>query len=852
MKLFRSIFMAVVLISPTLAWGDVVKNRPPAALSESNQAVPQIVKELCVNGRGSIDCSKFLPGDWLSGAIPRTINCPDGITNTITIHELNQRIGRYCEELARPRSLSGDTEFTPLSDNTGIVSIPKNDADDADTKSTGASASAGKPEVKVTGTIVDDQGGLPGGSVCITDAPKNTDNCTESLDDGSFMLTVPQGTSSIDIQFVGYKTKTVPLSGSGSELNLGEITLELDTEMLDEVVVVADRCNDEDKKKLHAAEVKFSDEINICYPTKCESERYKLTRDDHYAKCEDQVGKNCRGDLENKQHVRKAVYEWDETAGKLVCVVTDCANGYVPNAEENATACKESDGPCPEDKLEKLDHATAGELQGTKCVATECEDGYEVEKGKCKPTDAEKAEKTQADAPEAILSEEDSLAQIEELQANADAMREKEQSFGNRMVGGTAMGTMGIGGQMIGSALAEQSADSDAEMDMAAYLATFKCDYGAGMNITGGTLNVELPGANILLPIYTEYVTLAADLKTRKEALGMAPGIESNEILDAATSGLYDNVSTGVTGGAYASIARALMNPEGADAAAWAAQKAETSEQLKAGAITAGVGALVGISGNVLLNEIGPNKVEERSDEIMSEYDKKRRIIREELKEVEEESLQQQITEAPDVEPIKIPEPESDTESTEEDIVVDTPPDSDLTDESDEESTPENTDESASTVTLATVYNQTVFESGSYTIKEASDLDKIIQTLNNPHDGFENNPATLYLIAHTDNNKIIQTSDLCAKEKICKNEQLSAKRAQSAADYIQANWKNKPENVNIISRGVGAQCAKVKTGSQEDKKMDRKVVFYLFYDNSESDQADLQKLQSDPCTTFSD
>ena len=462
-----------------------------------------------------------------------------------------------------------------------------------------------------------------------------------------------------------------------------------------------------------------------------------------------------------------------------------------------------------------------------------------------------KAEKNQADAPDAILSEEDSLAQIEELQANADAMREKEQSFGNRMVGGTAMGTMGIGGQMIGSALAEQSADSDAEMDMAAYLATFKCDYGAGKNIAGGTLNVELPGANILLPIYTEYVTLAADLKTRKEALGMAPGIESNEILDAATSGLYDNVSTGVTGGAYASIARALMNPEGADAAAWAAQKAETSEQLKAGAITAGVGALVGISGNVLLNEIGPNKVEERSDEIMSEYDKKRRIIREELEEVEEDSLRQQLA-GPDVEPIKTPEIEYDIEITEEDLVVDTSLDLGSTDVSINPLTSTLTDEIEITPELATVYDQTLFESGSYTIKKPNDLDKIIQTLNNHHDGFENNPARLYLIAHTDNNKIIQTSDLCAKEKICTNEQLSAKRALSAADYIQTNWKNRPENVKIISRGVGAQCAKVKTGSQEDKKTDRKVVFYLFYDNSESDQADLQKLQSDPCTTFLD
>lgn len=230
------------------------------------------------------------------------------------------------------------------------------------------------------------------------------------------------------------------------------------------------------------------------------------------------------------------------------------------------------------------------------------------------------AKKNQDSEPEPTLTEEQSQAKIDELEANAEALREQEQSLGNRLASGAAMGAMGIGGQMIGSALAEQNADAAAERDMTAYLATFKCDYGAGMNITGGTMNVELPGANILLPIYTEYVTLAADLKTRKEALGMSPGIESNEILDAATSGLYDDVSTGVTGGSFASIARALMNPEGADAAAWAAQKSETSEQLKTGAITAGVGAVVGIAGNAIFNT-GKNKVENKSKEIIAKYD---------------------------------------------------------------------------------------------------------------------------------------------------------------------------------------------------------------------------------------
>lgn len=501
------------------------------------------------------------------------------------------------------------------------------------------------------------------------------------------------------------------------------------------------------------------------------------------------------------------------------------------------------------------------------------------------------------DTTEPTLSEEDSLAQIEELQANADAMREKEQSFGNRMVGGAAMGTMGIGGQMIGSALAEQSADSDAEMDMAAYLATFKCDYGAGKNIAGGTLNVELPGANILLPIYTEYVTLAADLKTRKEALGMAPGIESNEILDAATSGLYDNVSTGVTGGAYASIARALMNPEGADAAAWAAQKAETSEQLKAGAITAGVGALVGISGNVLLNEIGPNKVEERSDEIMSEYDKKRRIIREELEEVEEDSLRQQLA-GPAVEPFKISEAESACQSVgtwdaelnichcnngnqwdfynlvcmgDEVINGDSCFDSggewdgdkcvcpdkyrlnpsDGRCYPDQLSTQETEDapqaEETESPELLRLYNESLFGDGVYKIENSKVLDDVIEDFEENAASFTDYPATLYLIAHTDRDDVRKNSSLCRNDKICDNDALSEARANSVKNYLKEHWPSNLTDVKIKTQAAGEKCADQSAISDDKQKLDRKVVFYLFFDDVKADQEYYEQLQDNPC-----
>ena len=166
--------------------------------------------------------------------------------------------------------------------------------------------------------------------------------------------------------------------------------------------------------------------------------------------------------------------------------------------------------------------------------------------------------------------------------------------------------------------MAEQRADNVAEADMTAYLATFKCDYGMGRNINGGDKEVELPGGNDLLSLYNEYKTLADDLKTRKEALGLSAGIESQVILDKASTGLYDDESTGITNRTYASLARALSNPTGADAEKWNAQKSKTSQKLKAGAITAGVGAAASLVANVAVNS-GASK-QNRSDEIVANY----------------------------------------------------------------------------------------------------------------------------------------------------------------------------------------------------------------------------------------
>lgn len=155
---------------------------------------------------------------------------------------------------------------------------------------------------------------------------------------------------------------------------------------------------------------------------------------------------------------------------------------------------------------------------------------------------------------------------ISALEREYNAAVAREQSLANRILGAAAISAGGIGGMMLASGIAEQRANENAERDMSAYLATFRCDYGAGMNITGGQTNIQLPGASVLLPLYNEYIALAADLKVRKEALGMSPGIESTIIADAVSSGMYDNAATGITNGAYTSLSRALSDPTGADA----------------------------------------------------------------------------------------------------------------------------------------------------------------------------------------------------------------------------------------------------------------------------------------------
>lgn len=188
------------------------------------------------------------------------------------------------------------------------------------------------------------------------------------------------------------------------------------------------------------------------------------------------------------------------------------------------------------------------------------------------------------------------------LKENYERARERETSQANRILGGLAIGATGIGGMMLASGLSEKSADEAAETAMRAYLATFTCNYGDGKNVRGGEQNVELPGGNDLMKLKSEYISLARDLKQRKEQLEMQPGIESETVYDSATAGLYDDIATGKTDGAYTSLSRALLDETSDDAAAWAQQKSDTEKKIKTGGVVGSVGAVGGLVGDLIIN----------------------------------------------------------------------------------------------------------------------------------------------------------------------------------------------------------------------------------------------------------
>lgn len=325
----------------------------------------------------------------------------------------------------------------------------------------------------------------------------------------------------------------------------------------------------------------------LCISTKCS--KCGEFWDEAKNKCVSRIGQSCKA-----SNAKTATYKCNDK-GEEFCEIESCLNDTEYTYDKESNSCIFNNGqPCTADDPNAIAyyHKKDGKLV---CQIDACKDGYKLVNGKCEVRTA--------------ISDED----LKKLQDNAEKMHENETSLANKTLGATGMGTVGIGGMMATSALSEQRLDAQAERDMRAYLETFRCDYGSGKDSKGGETDIELPGGNDMFNLYAQYATLASDLKTRKEALGIKPGIESEVIIDKAETGLYDDVGTGIVGGAYASVARAIQNPDGEDAKLWNAQKEKTAENLKTGAIVAGVGAAATLAGNIALNS-GENKQNKTND----------------------------------------------------------------------------------------------------------------------------------------------------------------------------------------------------------------------------------------------
>lgn len=511
----------------------------------------------------------------------------------------------------------------------------------------------------VTGTVLNENNepmiGAP------VRASSNTNLGTTTDIDGKFTFSnVPDNETSLKVTYTGYKEQTVSIPPN----NTIKVKMEEKPQLLAGVESIG--CLPKDGHKQI-----YNIKTKECTLTECKSARYKLTGQTQATKinnvscttdpadqceaddadcttitigdaCVDQDGADCTSTV---QHAATATYEWD--GNKLNCVIKKCDDHFML---DNDKKCVASDGPCDKDQIAAIAHATKGELKKGKCHVTECDPGYEVLNdacveisGRCKPlhrkaksgtrawdkknqkeicivTECESGYSISDDklSCQSKLSEADSRARVDELRENAKKMHDKETSTANKLIGAAGIGATGIGTSQALSALSEQRADNRAENDMRAYLATIKCDYGTGKTVNGGETGIELPGGNELTQYATQYKTLAADLKVRKTALGMSPGIESETIIDAAETGLYDNAATGKTNGAFTSLSRALSDETSADAQAWTQQKADTASKLKTGAIVAGVGAVGSAIANLAVNS-GADK-QNKSDEILAKY----------------------------------------------------------------------------------------------------------------------------------------------------------------------------------------------------------------------------------------
>ena len=96
--------------------------------------------------------------------------------------------------------------------------------------------------IKIEGTVIEEDTNIPLEYATVVIKTGN-DIVTGSITDtkGKFKIEVPEGTYIISVEYISYKTKTFPAQTLSKNTNLGTISLALDVDTLDEVMVVAER-----------------------------------------------------------------------------------------------------------------------------------------------------------------------------------------------------------------------------------------------------------------------------------------------------------------------------------------------------------------------------------------------------------------------------------------------------------------------------------------------------------------------------------------------------------------------------------------------------------------------------------
>ncbi|MBO4626093.1 MAG: hypothetical protein J5679_02335 [Alphaproteobacteria bacterium] len=300
--------------------------------------------------------------------------------------------------------------------------------------------------------------------------------------------------------------------------------------------------------------------------------------------------------------ITTATFATDDVTNTSVTTNTPQANTVeTQQAQDNTTTNNQSGGATNLEQYTKLD---SPQFKNDWSNNTNTTKNYEFDAPKLEPTPQGSQSATQINLGEYTVNMPTSNATRGQPKTSNgptpdDAAQEsKNQStsqFSNNALSGASMAATGIGAMMAASAWSEQNADDAADAQMRQYVATFKCDYGSGQIAYAGDTNVEVSGGNELIQLYTQYATLANDLKSRKTSLGMRPGIESEVVIDKSTTGLYDDTNDGITGARYASIAQAIITPDGQDAARLSSERGESANKLETGATVAGVGAIAPI-----------------------------------------------------------------------------------------------------------------------------------------------------------------------------------------------------------------------------------------------------------------